>query len=319
MAGYSSSPVLLIAGPTAVGKTQLVLRLADAHPDIDLISMDSVMVYRGLNIGTAKPSPTALQHYPHALIDIRDPADVYSAADFLTDASALVVRSLDAGRTPVLIGGTMLYFNLLRSGLSVLPSADTKVRTRITELAGKEGWSGVRARLAELDPDTAARLSPNDSQRLARALEICWLTQSTLTQQQCHRRLPTLAEVLAQAGHSSRLLWFGLWPASRTLLRERIADRFLAMRKRGLVQEVKQLATRPDLHDSLPAMRALGYRQVYACLQKRLSWEDLNERAITATRQMAKRQLTWMRGWKDLIPLPEKPASALQVLRKNLT
>ena len=278
-------PVICLMGPTASGKTDIALAL-HARGDIDLISVDSAMVYRGMDIGTAKPSPAVRARAPHALVDIRDPAEAYSAAEFAADARALVAASRRAGRIPLLVGGTMLYYRALLCGLSRLPAADAGLRARLEREAADQGWPALHARLASLDPVTAARLHPNDAQRIQRALEVQALTGRPLSEQQN-----------GPAGEPmpGPIVRLGVVPESRAALHERIEQRFRAMLAAGFVDEVEALRARGDLHRDLPAMRAVGYRQVWDCLEGRIPAADLAYRGVVATRQFARRQLTWLR------------------------
>lgn len=286
-----SARVVCLMGPTAVGKTDVAMRLFDAL-GCDLISVDSAQVYRGLDLGSAKPDPTTLARYPHALIDIRDPSEIYSAADFVRDADAAVRGSLAKGRLPVLVGGTMLYFRSFRDGIAKLPSADAELRARLTDEAKRLGWAALHARLAERDPDSAAAIHPNNHQRLLRALEVLELTGSGLqaqwAQQGAQERLGVPVDVVELA----------IVPGDRAALHERINARFVAMLEAGLIDEVRGLLETYD-HD-LPALRAVGYRQVADYLQGRSARAELVERGSAATRQLAKRQLTWLRGWPKL-------------------
>ena len=273
-------------GPTASGKTDLAVALR-AHLPVELISVDSALVYRDMVIGTARPAPEVLAHAPHRLIDFLDPAESYSAARFRTDALREMADIHAAGRVPLLVGGTMLYFRALEHGLSAMPEADPAVRARLEAEAAAEGWAALHARLAEVDPASAARIHPNDPQRIQRALEVWELSGQPMS-------------AFHRAGAAADFPWrpvrLVLAPADRQVLRERIARRFRAMLAAGLVEEVAALRARGDLHAGLPSMRAVGYRQVWEFLDGKLSYEEMVERGITATRQLAKRQMTWLRG-----------------------
>jgi tRNA dimethylallyltransferase len=275
-------------GPTASGKTALSLELADAL-GAGLISVDSAQVYRGMDIGTAKPDRSVLARYPHRLIDIRDPAEPYSAAEFRADAIAAMREVLGEGRVPLLVGGTMLYFRVLEQGLAALPSADPAVRAEIEALARQSGWAAVHARLAEVDAPAAARIRPTDSQRLQRALEVYIVSGRSLSE---HHAKPPQNEPLP-----CRLAWIALAPADRAVLHRRIAVRFDAMLANGFLAEVEVLYRRGDLSPALPSIRSVGYRQAWEYLAGRTSYAEMRERAIMATRQLAKRQLTWLRSW----------------------
>lgn len=287
-------PVICLMGPTAAGKTDLALAL-HAAGGLDLISVDSAMVYRGMDIGTAKPDPAVQARAPHALIDIRDPAQAYSAAEFARDARVLIDAAHRAGRVPLLVGGTMLYFRALLHGLSRLPNADPGIRADLEREAADVGWPALHQRLATVDAATAERLHPNDAQRIQRALEVHALTGQPLS---------ALQSQAAPEPWPGRLVRIAVAPASRAALHERIAARFEAMLAEGFVDEVAGLRARGDLHRDLPAMRALGYRQVWDWLDGRIPRDDLRFRGVAATRQFARRQMTWLRrepylNWLD--------------------
>jgi tRNA dimethylallyltransferase len=279
-------PAIFLMGPTASGKTALACALSEQFP-LDLVSVDSALVYRGMDIGTAKPDAATLARYPHALIDIRDPAQPYSAADFRTDALPTMQRIGARGRVPLLVGGTGLYFRALQQGLSDLPEADPAVRARLSAEAGQVGWPAMHARLARLDPLAATRIGPNDAQRLQRALEVMELTG---------RPLSELQRGGAATHFPWRVLKLALLPPDRRALHERIADRFDTMLAAGLLDEVRALRARGDLHAELPSMRAVGYRQAWEYLDGLTDAVEFRNRAIFATRQLAKRQITWLRG-----------------------
>ena len=280
---------IFLMGPTASGKTALACALSERFA-VGLISVDSALVYRGLDIGSAKPDAATLARYPHALIDIRDPAQPYSAADFSTDAQLAMRRLSDAGRIPLLVGGTGLYFRALQRGLSGLPQADTQVRARLAEEAAAIGWQGMHRRLAEQDPAAAARIKPGDMQRIQRALEVIALTGQPLSAQQ-------------QGGRAEAFPWrvlkLALVPQDRAPLHARIEQRFEQMLRQGLLDEVRALRGRGDLNPDLPALRAVGYRQAWEHLDGRYDAGQLRDRGIFATRQRAKRQITWLRGELD--------------------
>lgn len=286
----SNPPVIFLMGPTASGKTGLAMELVERFP-CDIVSVDSAMVYRGMDVGTAKPGAEELARAPHRLIDIRDPAQAYSAAEFALDAQREIARIHAAGRVALLVGGTMLYFRALEQGLAPLPPADPAVRERLTARAGQEGWPALHAELAEADPEIAARLHPNDGQRIQRALEILALTGQP-------------ASRLQQRGVAPERDWtplkIAVAPADRGELHHRIRTRFQAMLADGFVTEVEKLHARPDLHLGLPALRAVGYRQLWQYLDKDWSYEQAVERGVIASRQLAKRQLTWLRREQDL-------------------
>ena len=286
-------PIVAIAGPTASGKTALAMRLADRLP-VSIISVDSVMIYRGMDIGSAKPSPDLLARYPHALVDICDPAERYSVERFCRDAIAAIDAARDAGRVPLLVGGTMMYFQALFQGLSRLPSSDPAIREQLAAEAQAKGWPALHRRLAEVDPVAAERIHATDPQRIGRALEVYLGTGKSLTDWQ--RENPPRSPL---AGESA--LQVALWPPSTAHTRQAVAERFDAMLDAGLVDEVRRLFERGDLHPGLPSIRAVGYRQVWAHLAGEWGFDEMRSRAITATRQLAKRQRTWLRsapGWE---------------------
>ncbi len=284
-----SLPVIFILGPTASGKTELAVELVRRFP-CDIISVDSAMVYRGMDIGTAKPGPDILAQAPHRLIDILDPAVAYSAAQFRADARREIAAIHAAGRIPLLVGGTMLYFHALQHGLSALPSADAGVRAAIDAEARERGWDALHQRLAEVDPIAATRIHPNDPQRIQRALEVYQLTGRPLsaffTSQTANPAVP------AWPGTPIKLV---MAPGDRTAMRRRIETRFNEMLERGLIREVEALYQRGDLNRELPSIRSVGYRQVWDYLSGELPYSAMIERAAIATRQLAKRQLTWLR------------------------
>jgi tRNA dimethylallyltransferase len=279
-----------IMGPTASGKTAAALAIAAAMP-AEIISVDSALVYRGMDIGTAKPTPEELASAPHHLIDILDPLDAYSAAQFRQDTLRLVDDIVARGKLPLLVGGTMLYFKALRDGLDELPQADPALRTKLDAEAAEHGVPALHARLAKIDPATAARLKPADSQRIQRALEIIELTGQPMS---------ALLSNRSKAELPFKLLSLALEPSDRSVLHARIATRFDAMLNGGaLIAEVEQLRKRGDLHLGLPSMRCVGYRQTWEYLDGAYGMDELREKGIAATRQLAKRQLTWLRSMPD--------------------
>ena len=284
----SFPPALALMGPTASGKTRLAIELALALEG-EIISVDSALVYQGMDIGTAKPNDEERQGVPHHLIDILDPAEAYSTGRFREEALALMADITARGKLPILAGGTMLYFNALFQGLSALPSADPEIRRQIDAEAAARGWPVLHEELARIDPTAAARIHPNDPQRIQRALEVYRLTGTPLSVLRNETRPPPLP---------FKLVKLILTPAERETLHERIRRRFLEMLERGLIEEVRALYERSDLHADLPAIRAVGYRQVWAYLEGEFDRDTLIERAITATRQFAKRQFTWLRREK---------------------
>ncbi|OHE59124.1 MAG: tRNA (adenosine(37)-N6)-dimethylallyltransferase MiaA [Thiobacillus sp. GWE1_62_9] len=285
-------PAIFLMGPTASGKTALAVSLVERFP-LEIISVDSALVYRGMDIGTAKPDAATLARAPHHLLDIRDPTEAYSAAAFCDDARRLMADITARGRVPLLVGGTMLYFRALLQGLDDLPRADAALRTQLEAEAAARGWPALHAELAAIDPATAARLAPNDSQRIGRALEIFRLSGKPMS---------ALLD-RTQADLPYRVLQLALIPSDRAVLHQRIADRFDAMLAEGLLDELKSLRQAYALSPDLPSMRAVGYRQAWACLDGEISLDELRETGIAATRQLAKRQLTWLRSWPDAVEL----------------
>jgi tRNA dimethylallyltransferase len=276
-------------GPTAAGKTELALDLVKNFP-LEIISVDSAQVYRGMDIGTAKPSAELLAAVPHHLVDIREPADKYSAGAFTRDAVTAMQEITAKGRIPLLAGGTMLYFRALQRGIAPLPQADATLRSGLDARAAREGWPALHAELASLDPATAERLQPNDAQRIQRALEVCMLTGVPLSALHADTAPPVVAEYLNIA----------LIPSDRQLLHERIAARLRQMVEDGFVEEMRGLAAAPDVSEASPAMRAVGYRQMWPYLRGQSSLDECMEQAIIATRRLAKRQLTWLRSWPQV-------------------
>ncbi|MCC7547470.1 MAG: tRNA (adenosine(37)-N6)-dimethylallyltransferase MiaA [Burkholderiales bacterium] len=283
-------PALMIMGPTGSGKSALAFELAQ-RIDVEIVSVDSAQVYRGMDIGTAKPARDELARVPHHLVDIVDPTEPYSAARFVRDARPAMDEVSARGRLPLLVGGTMLYFKALREGLSTLPGADAQVRARIEHRAAERGWPALHAELARIDPETARRLEPGDAQRIQRALEIHEITGEPMSALVRHGR---------DVPHSHRLLGIALEPSERTVLHQRIARRFDDMLGRGLVQEVVALRAAHALDPALPSMRSVGYRQVWQYLDGAFDLAALREKGIAATRQLAKRQLTWLRGMQNV-------------------
>jgi len=293
-------PAIFLMGPTASGKTDLALELARILP-CELVSVDSALVYRGMDIGTAKPSPEVLAEFPHRLIDVRDPAQSYSAAEFRGDALAAMADISARGRIPLLVGGTMLYFKTLLEGLADMPPADPALRAELEARGAEEGWPALHRELAAVDPESAARIHPNDPQRLVRALEVYRVSGLSMTahrQRQAEQNPPFGSSA---GGHLPyTVAHLAIAPAQRQILHERIARRFGLMLEQGFVEEVEALRQRSDLHEGLPSMRAVGYRQVWDHLDGRLTREQMVERGIVATRQLAKRQFTWLRSWDGL-------------------
>lgn len=277
---------IFLMGPTASGKSALAMELVQRLP-CDIISVDSALVYRGMDIGTAKPTAAELALAPHRLIDLLDPSQAYSAADFCRDALREMAAITAAGRIPLLVGGTMLYYKALLDGLSPLPEADPQIRAQIEAEAQALGWAVLHQQLLQIDPVAGARIHPNDPQRLSRALEVFRITGKTMT------------ELTQQAGCELpyRTLQYAIAPTGRALLRQRIAERFDAMLEQGFEAEVRQLFERGDLSPDLPSIRCVGYRQMWDYLAGVIDYGEMRYRGTVATNQLAKRQLTWLRGW----------------------
>lgn len=285
----TASPVVAIMGPTASGKTALAISLAQQIGG-EIISVDSALVYKGMDIGTAKPSMEERAGVAHHLIDIIDPSQSYSVSQFVYDTERLIGEILARGKLPILAGGTMMYFNALINGISPLPKSDEKIRDEITQQAQRLGWSKLHDELRGVDPISGERIHPNDPQRITRALEVYRSTGKTLThwQQQEGEKCPY------------NIAQFAIAPADRAVLHERIATRFDMMLEQGFEKEVVKLYERSDLHEDLPSIRSVGYRQMWQYLDGQLSYAEMRERGIIATRQLAKRQLTWLRGWEQV-------------------
>lgn len=279
-------PVICLMGPTAAGKTDLALHIARRLP-VEIISVDSALVYRGMDIGTAKPEPHVLAEIRHHLVDVLEPTEAYSAAQFRADALAAIASILDRGRMPLLVGGTMLYFRALEHGLSELPPADPEIRARLEDEAQTQGWAALHARLAQVDPEAAHRIHENDPQRIQRALEVYEVTGQPLSSLQQRAGGEPFPYPLAK--------WI-VAPKDRAWLHARIERRFRQMLDQGLIEEVAALRARGDLDLSMPSMRAVGYRQVWKYLDGRYDYDTMIERGIVATRQLAKRQFTWLRS-----------------------
>jgi tRNA dimethylallyltransferase len=288
------TPIVCLLGPTASGKTAAALALAARHP-VEIISVDSALVYREMDIGTAKPTAEERERVPHHLIDIVDPADAYSAAQFRTDTLRLVGEITARGRVPLLVGGTMLYYKALTQGLNDLPGADAEVRAALDAQALRDGWPALHARLAEVDPVTAARLAPNDSQRIQRALEVFTLTGRPMSELLA---APAQVDDLALPW---RFVPVALEPSDRSVLHARIAERFDAMLAAGFIDEVERLRARGDLHPGLASMRCVGYRQAWEYLDGVGDFASMRDKGVFATRQLCKRQLTWLRGMSERV------------------
>jgi len=282
-------PVICLMGPTASGKTALAMALHDALP-CDIISVDSALIYRDMDIGTAKPTADELAKYPHRLINIRDAKQSYSAADFCQDALVEIAKIRANNRIPLLVGGTMMYFKSLIEGISPLPAANSDIRQQIEIEAAEQGWEAMHEKLAVVDAIAAERIHPNDPQRLTRALEVFRLTGNTLTQ---------LTQIKGDK-LAGDVLQFAITPKERSTLHQRIELRYQQMIAQGFEQEVIELKKRGDLHENLPSIRCVGYRQMWQYLNNEVDHQEMIFKGVCATRQLAKRQLTWLRSWPDL-------------------
>jgi tRNA dimethylallyltransferase len=297
MVKTTKPPVIFIMGPTASGKTDLAIALSKQYP-IDVISVDSALIYRDMNIGTAKPTAEELAQTPHALIDICDPSESYSAADFCRDAEQAIQQSHATGRIPVLVGGTMMYFNALLKGLADMPATDEATRHAIECEAEQKGWPAMHAELALVDAITAEQIHPNHSHRIARALAVYRMSGKTMSA----FREEQAAQTTDECAFTNRynVVQFALLPLDRAWLHTRIQCRYEAMLEQGFVDEVANLYQRGDLHADMPSIRAVGYRQVWEFLNGDSDYDTMVEKGVAATRQLAKRQLTWLRGWESL-------------------
>ena len=311
-------PAIFLMGPTASGKTDLSLQLADTLP-CEIISVDSALIYRGMDIGSAKPNAEILQKYPHHLIDILDPAQSYSAAQFRDDALQAMADITARGRIPLLVGGTMLYFKALTEGLAAMPSADPEVRARLEQQAASEGWAALHTELQRIDPVSAQRIHPNDPQRLLRALEVWHISGQTMTQLRAKQSLEKQQLLASNGAHLPyNVATFAIAPQQRSVLHERIAQRFQQMLEQGFIAEVEALRQRGDLHIDLPSIRAVGYRQAWAYLDGEYAYDEMIERGIIATRQLAKRQFTWLRSWDDVEWLDSLSCNKMSQVLKRL-
>lgn len=305
MSSEKLPPAIFLMGPTASGKTALAIELVK-HLPCEIISVDSALIYRDMDIGTAKPTAQELAEAPHRLINILDPAESYSVAQFRKDALREMEAISKNGRIPLLVGGTMMYFNALVNGISELPESQAKVREAIEIEAKKDGWDKLHKDLQSIDPESAQRIHPNDPQRLTRALEVHRVSGKTMTELTQERSEPIPYE----------LYQFAIVPEKREVLHERIALRFNMMIEDGFEDEVRALKDRGDLHLDLPSMRCVGYRQMWQHLDGELDQEEMIYRGIVATRQLAKRQITWLRGWENLIWLDTFAKNNLQIVQK---
>ena len=307
----SLPPAIFLMGPTASGKTALALELVKRH-NCEIISVDSALIYRDMDIGTAKPDAAMQAEAPHRLIDLIDPAESYSAADFREDALREMAEITASGKVPLLVGGTMMYFKFLRDGSADLPKSDETVRQQLLDEGRELGWPAMHQRLAEVDPESARRLKPMDSQRIQRALEVYLISGKTLTQHWAEQHTEPLPYHVVN---------LAVCPAERSRLHERIAQRFRIMLSDGFMEEVKALRARGGLHIDLPSVRCVGYRQAWEYLDGQYGYDEMVERGIIATRQLAKRQITWLRSWPDLHWLdtddPDIVRNTLKILSAN--
>jgi tRNA dimethylallyltransferase len=307
----TQTAIACLLGPTASGKTAAALAFAARHP-AEIVSIDSALVYRGMDIGTAKPTHDERAAVPHHLIDIIEPTERYSAAQFRADALRLAGEILARGRVPLFVGGTMLYYKALAQGLDDLPSADAAVRAGLEADAARDGWPALHARLTQVDPATAARLAPNDAQRIQRALEIFMLTGQPMSDLVAARCRGVGRENEGDGAAPYRFVPIALEPSDRAVLHDRIARRFDAMLTAGFVDEVQRLRERGDLDPGLPSMRCVGYRQAWAYLDGEIDYAAMREKGIFATRQLCKRQLTWLRSMPERIVIDCCSESATQ-------
>ncbi len=303
--------VICLMGPTASGKTAVAVELVRQYP-FQIVSVDSAQIYRQMNIGTGKPTKEILNIAPHRLIDIVDPAEAYSASQFRSDAMVEIAEIVARGDTPLLVGGSMLYFRVLRDGLADMPHADPLVRKQIEVSAREQGWEAVHHQLAEVDPESACRIHPNDPQRLQRALEVFRVSGKTIT--------ALHAEMQANQGADLpyNLHFFAIQPEDRGLLHVQVEKRFRQMLQEGLLDEVKSLHDRDDLHIQLPSIKSVGYRQVWQYLGGELGYGDMVEKSIIATRQLAKRQATWLRSWQNLQSLSDSSTQSVNSVLKYM-
>ncbi len=304
----NSLPVITLMGPTAAGKTALAIELCQ-QLNTEIISVDSALVYKGMDIGTAKPSLQELKTAPHHLIDIIDPKESYSVAEFRADAIKLIDQLHQQGKVPVLVGGTMMYFKGLIEGLSPLPEADSKIRAELEREAQAKGWPALHTELSAVDPQAAGKISENDSQRINRALEVYRLTGKTMTELQQTK----------QAELPYQFHQFAIAPSERSVLHERIEKRFKIMLEQGFKKEVLALYQRDDLHPDLPSIRCVGYRQMWEYLDGECDYDEMVFKGIAATRQLAKRQLTWLRGWENVTWLETDEQENLQRVLTSLS
>ncbi len=309
-------PVFFVMGPTASGKTDLAMELCKNIP-ADIISVDSTLVYRQMNIGTAKPTADELEQFPHRLVDICDPSEPYSAANFCADAEREIDDIVNKGRIPILVGGTMMYFKALLDGLADMPESDPAVRKAIAAEAEVHGWPVLHEQLKKIDPDYAGQLHPNHSQRISRALEVYRISGTTMTEFRARQASNKDSDVQLFANRF-HVIPLALLPDDRVILHQRIEQRFLAMLEQGFIDEVRALYGRGDLHLDLPSMRAVGYRQVWQYLDEQYDYQTMIDKSLAATRQLAKRQLTWLRDWPDLQSFPVDQGMKQSTLQKKV-
>jgi tRNA dimethylallyltransferase len=306
-------PAICLLGPTASGKTDLAIEIVQRLP-CEIVSVDSAQIYKEMNIGTGKPDAATLAKAPHRLIDFLDPAKAYSASQFRHDALQEMEAIRAAGKIPLLVGGTMLYFRALRDGLATMPASNAQVREEILAKADREGWAAVHAQLAEVDPESAQRIHPNDPQRLQRALEVYLVSGKTMT---AHHLQQNSTQVAADLPFN--LHFFAIQPQDRAVLHNKIAMRFERMIEQGLIAEVERLYARGDLDLSMPSMRAVGYRQTWRYIAGELRFDAMVEQGIIATRQLAKRQITWMRSWENLRSFDSENVKTLDSLLNSIS
>ncbi len=302
-------PVILIKGPTASGKTALAMALADTN-NIDIVSVDSAQIYKDMDIGTAKPSALELQKYPHQLINIKQPDEVYSASEFVSDVNAIIKNSHKNNKIPCLVGGTMMYFNALQNGLSDLPNADEKIRGEIKQTADAKGWAYCHQQLQKIDATAADRINVNDTQRIQRALEVFYISGKTMTALCGNKKIVG----------NYRYIKVAYFPQTRAKLHGIIANRFNTMVNNGLIEETQKLVKQYQLHPDMPSLRCVGYRQVFDYLQNKMNKDEMIEKGIIATRQLAKRQMTWLRGEPNLTLLEpyENVQKHLKIITQQL-
>ncbi|MGQ8365573.1 tRNA (adenosine(37)-N6)-dimethylallyltransferase MiaA [Glaciecola sp. 1036] len=298
---------ICIMGPTASGKTDLAIELAQ-HINGEVISVDSALVFQDMNIGTAKPTMDERQGIPHWLIDILSPEQSYSVSDFIIDAESKIREILVKGKIPILAGGTMMYFNGLINGISQIPASDAVTREKVKSLIEEQGLESVHAQLAQIDPEAAQRLHPNDTQRVSRAMEVYLATGHSLTHWQQQKATPS----------EFNFTQFAIMPTDRSLLHQAIERRFDLMLEKGFIDEVKFLLEKYQLHEDLPALRSVGYRQIFEYLKGKTTFNEMRELGIIATRQLAKRQITWLRGWENLTNLETGDIKNLSIVLKKV-